>query len=223
MDPLLLWLRLSFEREVIRSNPGQLRQTPQWALITSMGCQRCVFDLMQIEPLAGMWPYGQMCREERAPECHMSGKVAARQPETHSENKLGVLMWSNFRDRHGRVDTERNFLSCGIIRKTTESFTGLLQQLKFNNGAADKIVELLVEKPNADARRFLAAHGENDRSGRVQWGCSAGQMAKKVFLIEWQRGMGFNKSAKSFHSLNPHFTEHAQLWRDVEELRADWR
>lgn len=119
------------------------------------------------------------------------------------------------------TDTERNFLSCGIIRKTTESFTGLLQQLKFNNGAADKIVELLVEKPNADVRRFSAAHGENDRSGRVQRGCSEGQMAKKVFLIEWQRGISFNKSAKSFHSLNPHFTEHTQLWQDVEELRAD--
>lgn len=46
-------------------------------------------------------------------------------------------------------------------------------------------------------------------------------MAKKVFLIEWQRGIGLNKSAKSFHSLNPHFTEHIQLWQDVEELRAD--
>lgn len=48
-------------------------------------------------------------------------------------------------------------------------------------------------------------------------------MAKKVFLIEWQRGIGLNKSAKSFHSLNPNFTEHIQLWQDVEELRADWR
>lgn len=48
-------------------------------------------------------------------------------------------------------------------------------------------------------------------------------MAKKVFLIDWQRGIGLNKSAKSFHSLNPHFTEHTQLWQDVEELRADWR
>lgn len=58
-----------------------------------------------------------------------------------------------------------------LSEKTTESFTGLLQQLKFNNRAADKIAEPLVEKPNADVRRFSAAHGENDRSGRVQRGC----------------------------------------------------
>lgn len=53
-----------------------------------------------------------------------------------------------------RVDTKRNFLSCGVIRKTTESSTVLLQQLKFNNGVADKILWLLVKKPTADVRRF---------------------------------------------------------------------
>lgn len=152
-------LRLSFVREVIRSNPGIDG--------LSVLCFKR-FDFRQIEPPTGMWPYGQMCHEERPPEYRMSEKVAARQPETHSENKPGVFMWpregSNFRERHGWVDTERNFLSCGIIRKTTESFTGLLQQLQFNNGATDKIVELLVEKPNADVRRFSATHGENDRS-----------------------------------------------------------
>lgn len=170
-----------------------------------------------------MWPYGQMHHEESS----WMSRVKKSLPETHFENKPGVFMWPregfNFRDRHGWVDTERNFLSCGIIRKITESFTGLLQQLKFNNGAADKIVELFVEKPNADVKKFSASHGENDHSGRVQQRCSAGQMAKKVFLIEWQRGIGFNKSAKSFHSLNSLFTKHTQLWQYVEQLRADWR
>ena len=53
-----------------------------------------------------------------------------------------------------KVHTKRNFLPCGVIRKTTESSTVLLQQLKFNNGVADNIVGLLVKKPTADVRRF---------------------------------------------------------------------
>lgn len=225
MDLLLLWLRLSFEREVIRSNQlshhGQL-WSRRWAVSAAFGT---------VWSQANRTANGDVtvwADEEGAPGCHMSEKVAAWQPETHSETRPGgIFTWpgegSNFRDRHGWVDTQRNFPSCGFIRKTTESFTGLLQQLKFNNRAADKIVEPLVEKPNADVRRFTATHGENDRSGRVQRGCSAGQMAKKVFLIKWQRGLSFNKSAKSFHSLNLPFTEHTQLWQETEELRADWR
>ena len=50
-------------------------------------------------------------------------------------------------DSDKKVDTKRNFLSCGVIRKTTESSTVLLQQLKFNNGVADKILGLLLKKP----------------------------------------------------------------------------
>lgn len=73
-------------------------------------------------------------------------------------------------------------------------------------GAADKIAEPLVEEPNADARRFSA---EKSSAGML------GQTAKKVFLIERQRGIGFNTSAKSFHSLDSCFLKHPGLWQEV--------
>lgn len=62
--------------------------------------------------------------------------------------------------RKKKVDTKRNFLSCGVIRKTTESSTVLLQQLKFNNGVADKILGLLLKKPTADVGRLLLTRRE---------------------------------------------------------------
>lgn len=188
-----LWLRLSFEHEVIRSNASQLSHHGEhWS-------QQCAVSTV----LQMVWSQANRAanKDVSVVRCVMrrvvlnvtSEKAAARQPETCSENRPLVFIQpcarSDFRDTRGWIDTERNFLSCGIIRKTTESFTVLLQQLKFNNGAADKIVELLVAQPNADVRRFSAARGENDRWGRVQRGCSAGQTAKKVFLIEWQRGV----------------------------------
>lgn len=48
-------------------------------------------------------------------------------------------------------------ISCRVVlsAKTTESAAVWLQQLKYNNGAADKILWLLVKEPTADVRRFL--------------------------------------------------------------------
>lgn len=106
-----------------------------------------------------------------------------------------------------KVDTKRNFLSCGVIRKTTESSAVLLQQLKFNNGAADKILGLLVKKPTADARRFSFTCRERrslkqSSAGRLgeltemDQSCRLQQRARKVFLIKWQAAISFNLSVR---------------------------
>lgn len=148
-------------------------------------------------------------------EDHVTDKVgmfeliAARECKVHFKkvtfirpHELDLCKRPDWRDRHGWVDTKRNFLSCGIIRKTTESFTVLFQQLKFNNAVADKIFELLAIKPTADVWRFPFTRGENDLSDQVHQGTHwkrSSQTAKKVFLIKWQPGISFNQSVKLFH------------------------
>lgn len=87
------------------------------------------------------------------------------------------------------VDTKRNFLSCGVIRIKTESSAVLLQQLKFNNGDADK------EAKCWDSHSFVE---EGSHSNRGQWGGLESRQTDHNCGIE-QRAWkgGFNQTARS--------------------------
>lgn len=68
-----------------------------------------------------------------------------------------------------KASTRRNFLSCGVIRKTTTSSTALLQQLNFHNGLLIKFLgwwwrsQLLMW---GDSHSLV---GKCDHSSGVHW------------------------------------------------------
>lgn len=135
--------------------------------------------------------YAKMCHVARtgARENSRDSHVKKREPTPVSGSEVGSgwRPWLSFvlvnltyaRGLIWRTDADEltpRGISCRVVlsAKTTESAAVWLQQLKYNNGAADKILWLLVKEPTADVRRFLFARGEKRPLRRSSvWKCGA--------------------------------------------------
>lgn len=150
MDPPLLWLSLLFKHAVIRRKPHQLSHHRKlWSYW--WGCQCCVSQGLIIRPITAnkevnvckMCHAATLVARKTSWEKSLQWKSWQVRDECWSESRksdqtignkkwamiyicpheLGLCKRPNLQDRHGWVDSKRNFLSCGVIRKTTKSST----------------------------------------------------------------------------------------------------